>query len=106
MLSVHIIIAPVQCELSPQLMIMCRRSTRLGESTAAEADDYSGMIKGGQRGGNEGGKTEERDGGWWWRRVEGEGAVLLVIMKDDSPRRIIHQRRRCLSPHFCALLWQ
>lgn len=60
MLSVHIIIAPVQCELSPQLMIMRRRSTRLGESTAAAADDYSGMIKGGQRGGNEGEKKQKR----------------------------------------------
>lgn len=72
MLSVHIIIAPVQCELSPQLMIMRCRSTGLGESTAAAAADYSGVIKGGQRGGNEGGKTEERDG-WWRREGRGEG---------------------------------
>lgn len=60
MLSVHIIIAPVQCDLSPQLMIMRRRSTRLGESTAAA--DYSGMIKGGQKGGNE--ERENRREGW------------------------------------------
>lgn len=114
MLSVHIIIAPVQCELSPQLMIMGRRSTGSGKHhrhrhrRRRRFRDDKGWTEGRKR-------RENRGEGWVVVVVRegvggeeegGRGAVLLVIMKDDSLCRIIHQRRRCLSPHFCALLCQ
>lgn len=67
MLSVHIIIAPVQCELSPQLMIMRRRSTGSGKAPPPPP----------RRFGDDKGWTRGRKG----RGDRGEGWVVVVEEK-------------------------
>ena len=111
MLSVHIIIVSVQCELSPQLMIMRHKFTGWG------APPDSVIIKGGQRGVERGEREMKkvcvhvcvcvcvcmREGEEWV--VAKRGSSVGCHYERWFPYWIIHHTSAvCLLPFFCVVM--